>query len=57
MSYINVNDLTFAYEGSYDNIFENVSFNIDTSWRLGFIGRNGCGKSTLLKLICGHDIR
>lgn len=30
MSLINVTNLTFAYEGSYDNIFENVSFQIDT---------------------------
>lgn len=26
MSLINVSNLTFSYEGSYDNIFENVSF-------------------------------
>ena len=30
MSVINITDLTFAYEGSYDNIFEHVSFRIDT---------------------------
>ena len=40
MADINVNNLTFAYEGSYDNIFDNVSFSINTDWRLGFIGRN-----------------
>lgn len=28
MSLINVTNLTFAYEGSYDNIFENVSFQL-----------------------------
>ncbi|MDF2679327.1 MAG: hypothetical protein K0R47_517, partial [Brevibacillus sp.] len=28
MSLINVTNLTFAYEGSFDNIFENVSFQI-----------------------------
>lgn len=41
MSYIQVTDLTFAYEGSYDNIFEDVSFRLDTDWKLGLIGRNG----------------
>ncbi len=46
MSMISVNNLTFCYEGSYDNIFEDVSFNIDTDWKLGFIGRNGIGKTT-----------
>jgi len=48
MSLINVTNLTFAYEGSYDNIFENVSFQIDTDWKLGFTGRNGRGKTTFL---------
>ena len=50
---IQVANLTFAYEGSYDNIFENVSFQIDTGWKLGFIGRNGRGKTTFLNLLLG----
>lgn len=53
MSMISVTDLTFAYDGSYDNIFEHVSFQIDTDWKLGFIGRNGRGKTTFLKLLMG----
>ncbi len=56
MSQIRVNDLTFHYDGSYDNIFEHTSFSIDTSWKLGFVGRNGRGKTTFLKLLMGeHD--
>ena len=53
MSQISVNNLTFYYEGSYDNIFENVSFQIDTDWKLGFIARNGKGKTTFLNLLMG----
>lgn len=53
MSLINVTNLTFAYDGSYDNIFENVSFQIDTDWKLGFTGRNGRGKTTFLGLLLG----
>ncbi|MBP8640130.1 MAG: ABC-F type ribosomal protection protein [Oscillospiraceae bacterium] len=53
MSIIDVKNLTFAYEGSYDNIFENVSFRIDTDWKLGFTGRNGRGKTTFLRLLMG----
>lgn len=53
MSQINVTNLTFAYEGSFDDIFENVSFSIDTDWKLGFIGRNGKGKTTFLRLLRG----
>ena len=53
MSIINVNNLTFGYEGNLTNIFENVSFSIDTDWKLGLIGRNGKGKTTFLKLLLG----
>ena len=53
VSLISVNDLTFCYDGSYDNIFEHVSFEIDTDWRLGFVGRNGRGKTTFLNLLLG----
>lgn len=53
MSLINVSNLTFAYDGSYDNIFENVSFQLDTDWKLGFTGRNGRGKTTFLNLLLG----
>lgn len=53
MAQINVVDLTFYYDGSFDNVFENVSFSIDTNWKLGFIGRNGKGKSTFLNLLLG----
>lgn len=53
MAQINVSNLTFCYEGSYENIFENVSFSIDTNWKIGFIGRNGKGKTTFLKILLG----
>ncbi len=53
MSIINIKNLTFSYEGSANNIFENISFNIDTDWKLGLIGRNGKGKTTFLKLLLG----
>mgnify|MGYP000069118061 CR=1 FL=1 len=52
MSQITVSNLTFSYEGSYDNIFENVSFQLDTDWKLGFIGRNGKGKTTPPRYVC-----
>jgi lincosamide and streptogramin A transport system ATP-binding/permease protein len=54
MSLIKVTNLTFAYEGSHDNIFENVNFQLDTDWRLGFTGRNGRGKTTFLRLLLGE---
>lgn len=51
MSWINVTNLTFGYEGSDQNVFENMSFRIDTDWKTGFIGRNGKGKTTFLNLL------
>ena len=56
MSLIQVSDLTFAYDGSYENVFEHVSFQIDTNWRLGFTGRNGRGKTTFLNLLLGKFV-
>ncbi len=48
---VSIRDLSFTYDGSYTPVFEHVSFNFDTSWRLGLIGRNGKGKTTLLRLL------
>ena len=56
MSQIRVNNLTFCYDGSFDNIFESVSFSIDTNWKLAFIGRNGKGKTTFLNLLMGRHV-
>ena len=53
MSLINVQNLSFTYEGGYAPVFENVNFQIDTDWKLGFVGRNGRGKTTFLNLLQG----
>jgi len=53
MSMIQAEHLTFSYPGSYDTIFDQVNFQIDTDWKLGFVGRNGRGKTTFLKLLMG----
>lgn len=53
MSMIQIENLTFSYPSSYDPIFDHASFQMDTDWKLGFIGRNGRGKTTLLNLLLG----
>lgn len=53
MSLIDISNLTFAYDGSSEPVFEHVSFQIDTNWKLGFTGRNGRGKTTFLNLLMG----
>lgn len=54
MSLISISHLTFAYDGCFDNVFEDVSLRLDTDWKLGLTGRNGRGKTTLLKLLLGR---
>ena len=54
MSVIKIEDLTFSYPSGTENVFEHVSFQLDSDWKLGFIGRNGRGKTTLLKLLAGE---
>ena len=50
---IRVSNLSFHYYELPENIFDNVSFIIDTNWKLGFVGRNGKGKTTFLNLLLG----
>ncbi len=51
MAQIIIKNLTFAYEGNSENVFENVNLSFDTDWKIGLIGRNGRGKTTLLNLL------
>ena len=55
MSLIDISHLTFAYDGSRSPVFEDLSVQMDTDWRLGLIGRNGRGKTTLLRLLMGWE--
>lgn len=54
MALISVQDLTFGYDGSAGLLFEHAGFQLDTDWRLGFVGRNGRGKTTFLRLLMGQ---
>ena len=54
MALLSVEDLTFAYPGSGDSVFQHLSFQVDTDWKLGFLGRNGRGKTTFLRLLQGR---
>jgi ATP-binding cassette subfamily F protein 3 len=50
---ISVNSVTVSF-GGY-NLFDNVSFLINSKDRIGLAGKNGAGKSTLLKLLAGEQ--
>ena len=51
MALIDIRNLTFEYPGSLEPIFNDLDLQLDTDWKLGFIGRNGYGKTTFLKLL------
>ncbi len=50
MAIIKIEKLTFAYPGS-DDIFNNISFSIDTNWKIGLIGKNGIRKKYIVQII------
>jgi len=54
LSLISVQQLTFSYDGSFGNVFDQVSFQMDSDWKLGFVSRNGRGKTTFLNLLMGR---
>ncbi|WP_153110623.1 ABC-F family ATPase [Propionivibrio limicola] len=51
---VEIEKLTFAYEGSERKIFNNFDLALNAGDRLAIIGENGVGKSTLLKLLMGE---
>lgn len=53
MSSIELKQLSFGFDLQQERLFDQVDLVIDTSWKLGLIGRNGRGKTTLLNLLLG----
>lgn len=51
MSIIDIKNLEFTYIGDIDPVFNNISLQLDSSWKLGLIGRNGYGKTTFLNIL------
>lgn len=50
---IMINNLSKAYADQ--ELFDNVSFQINNSEKVGFIGRNGYGKTTMLRMLTGKE--
>lgn len=51
---MDVNDLTFSYDGSQPYLIEGLNFTVDHHDKICIIGKNGKGKTTLLKLLSGR---
>ncbi|MRG87345.1 ABC-F family ATP-binding cassette domain-containing protein [Salinibacillus xinjiangensis] len=50
---LKINDVSFRYPSTDDDIFQHVNLMIHRGDRIGLVGPNGIGKSTLLKTIIG----
>ena len=51
---VEIENLTFAYPGSEQKIFNNLTLTINAGEKIAIIGENGVGKTTLLKLLMGE---
>ncbi len=54
MARIKITNMEFYHNSYFAPVFQNVSLDIDTNWKLGLVGRNGRGKTTFLKLLHGE---
>lgn len=52
ITHLKFHSVSFEYDSSPEQIFSDISFNINGGWT-GIAGANGTGKSTLLKLCTG----
>lgn len=53
MNLINIENITKYYTDT--PLFEQASFTVDESEKIGIIGINGTGKTTLLKMLVGME--
>ena len=50
---IRINNLSFCYDGTKDEVLKNINFEIKKGDIIGFYGPSGGGKSTLINLLLG----
>ncbi len=53
ISDIEINNLTFTYEGAKNPTLKNVNMKIKKGEKIAIVGYNGAGKTTLVKLLMG----
>lgn len=55
MSYIKIEDLSFAYKGTDKLILKDINLEVEHGEFVCILGQSGCGKSTLLRLLAGLE--
>lgn len=55
MKVLSLKDVSYRYEGSEKDVFNDININFEQGKVYGIIGKSGAGKSTLLSLISGLD--
>ncbi|HBI94369.1 MAG TPA: ABC transporter [Terrisporobacter glycolicus] len=55
MKVLSLKDVSYRYEGSEKDVFNDININFEQGKVYGIIGKSGPGKSTLLSLISGLD--
>jgi len=53
MLIIDINNISYKYDNLAYKVLKNINIKIDSSDKIGLIGKNGSGKTTLLKIING----
>lgn len=50
---IEINDVSFSYDNTENNIFNDFSLQIEKNSSVAFVGPTGCGKTTMVDIILG----
>ncbi len=53
LSYISFEDVSFSFDSSIDNLFQNINLSFDKFSFIGLIGESGSGKSTFINILIG----
>ena len=56
MCYVNIEHLTFRFNGGQPAVINELSFTVSQGEIVGVLGASGSGKSTLLRVIAGLEI-
>ncbi|QIK68822.1 ATP-binding cassette domain-containing protein [Erysipelothrix sp. HDW6C] len=56
MTILNLEGVSYKYDGTQNNVIDNINVQFENGKIYGIVGKSGAGKSTLLSLLSGLDI-